>query len=157
MSHLDGAIAATWVFAATTQIALVIVLCGRIHAILPATHALMFAIFLPLLGAGNAILTAVQGCDAVGLIGASIGATLYVALLLAITGQFPRLFSAEAWLPAIRASTGSWIVGCVASWVLVKIYLFAVYGVSAIRALGLLGPDSAYSTYAYWETIVNAA
>jgi hypothetical protein len=156
MLELDSATAATWVITAVVQGALVIVLCGRIRALIPAIHALMFVVFVPVLGATNAILSGVPGCDVVGLVSSSIGATLYVVLFLGIASRFPGALSMESWLPGIRSSTGYWIVGCVAWWFVVKTYLFATYGVSAIRALGLFGPDAALTTYAYWETIVNA-
>jgi len=156
MLELDSVTAVTWLIVAVVQGALVIVLCGRIRAIVPAMHALMFVVFVPMLGATNAILTGVPGCDVVGLISSSIGATLYVALFLWMTSRFPRMFSMKSWLPAIRSSTGYWIVGSIAWWALVKAYLFTAYGVSAIRALGLLGPDAVPTTYAYWETMLNA-
>src|SRR5882762_2584082 len=155
MSGLDSAIAVAWLTSAFVQIALVLVLCGRTHAILPATHALAFAIFLPLLGAVNAVLNGVPGCDTIGFLSASIAATVYVSIFLAAIWYSPSLFSAGSWIPAIRAVEGRWIVGSIAFWILVKSYMFAMYGVGATRMIILEGNVGVRTTYAYWETIIN--
>ena len=117
----------------------------------------MVAIFLPTLGAGNAMLSGVPGCDVVGLLGAVVSTTLYVALFLAVVQLAPALFSPTPWRLAVLSVSGGWLVACVVLWILVKGWLFARYGLAAIRSITLLNQPGFELTYAYWETILNAA